>query len=207
MEVWKKPVFHISTLPHTATVPLLTHISAELPAWVEAFVSTDPYGPEERMRLAIRLSRENVVQGTGGPFGAAVFERESGLLVAAGVNLVEDQHNSALHAEMVALMLAEARLGSYTLGAEGMPEHELVTSCEPCAMCFGGVLWSGVTHVVSGAGREDAEALGFDEGPVFPESYAYLEARGVKVTRGVLRAEAVEVLRLYRETGGVLYNP
>ena len=159
------------------------------------------------MELAIRLARENVVQGTGGPFGAAVFERESGVLIAAGVNLVEEQHNSALHGEMVALMLAEARLGSYTLGADGMPEHELVTSCEPCAMCFGALMWSGVTHVVSGAGREDAEALGFDEGPVFPESYAYLEARGITFTHDVLRDEAVEVLRLYRQTGGVLYNP
>lgn len=180
-----------------------------LPGWVADWVNwTATYpDPETRMRLAVGLSRENVVRGTGGPFGAAVFERESGVLVAVGVNQVEEQDNCTLHAETVALMLAQARVGSFTLGAEGMPEHELVTSCEPCAMCLGAVLWSGVTHVRLAAQREDAEAVGFDEGPVFPQSYVYLQERGIAFNRGPLREEARAVLELYRSQGGMLYNP
>ena len=54
--------------------------------------------------------------------------------------------------------------------------------------------------------REDAIALSFDEGPVFPESFAYLEARGVAVVRGVLRKEAAAVLELYQRQGGPIYN-
>ena len=49
-------------------------------------------------------------------------------------------------------------------------------------------------------------SVGFDEGPVFPESYAYLESRGIAVSRQVLREQAADVLRLYQETGGQIYN-
>ena len=108
------------------------------------------------MRLAIALSRENVEHDTGGPFGAAIFERDSGRLVAVGMNSVVRLHNCTLHGEMVAFMMAQRRLGSFTLNAPHLPAHELVTSCEPCAMCLGATLWSGVRRVVFGATREDA---------------------------------------------------
>ncbi|HET9276243.1 MAG TPA: hypothetical protein VFN96_09245, partial [Gemmatimonadales bacterium] len=103
-------------------------------------------------------------------------------------------------------MLAQARVGQFSLAAPGLPAHELVTSCDPCAMCLGAVLWSGVRRVVCGADRDDAARLAFDEGPVFPESYRYLEARGIEIVRGVLREEARAVLELYRESGGEIYN-
>ena len=67
---------------------------------------------EERMRLAIELARQNVLRGTGGPFGAGVFEAQGGRLVAAGVNSVTRLGNSMLHAETLAIMLAQARLGT-----------------------------------------------------------------------------------------------
>jgi tRNA(Arg) A34 adenosine deaminase TadA len=183
-------------------------VTIDLPSWVRDFVDWErSYGDdEERMRLAVELSRENVLRGTGGPFGAAVFEAETGRLAGVGVNSVVRLSNSVLHAETVALMLAEGRAGSYTLGAPGLPPHELVTSCEPCAMCLGAVFWSGVRRVMIGAAREDAEALGFDEGPVFPDSYRYLEERGIAFQRDVLRDEAREVLKLYHGQEGAIYQ-
>jgi tRNA(Arg) A34 adenosine deaminase TadA len=161
---------------------------------------------DDRMGLAIELSRQNVLRGTGGPFGAAVFESDSGALVAVGVNSVVRLRNSTLHAEILALMLAEHRVGTYSLLSAELPTHELVTSCDPCAMCLGAVHWSGVRRLVTGATREDAIALSFDEGPVFPESFAYLEARGVAVVRGVRRKAAAAVLELYKRQGGPIYN-
>jgi tRNA(Arg) A34 adenosine deaminase TadA len=178
------------------------------PDWVDRLVDWErPYtGDEERMRLAIAVSRENVLRQSGGPFGAAIFEREGGRLVAVGMNSVVRLHNSALHGEMVAFMMAQARLASFTLAGPGMPAHELVTSCEPCAMCLGATLWSGVKRLVWGAHRDDARRLSFEEGPVFPESHTYLEARGIEIVRGVLHGEANEVLELYRRNRGVVYN-
>jgi tRNA(Arg) A34 adenosine deaminase TadA len=177
------------------------------PGWVEDVVDfTERSADDEsRMRVAVRLARENVLRATGGPFGAAVFEGATGKLVGVGVNLVVPLNNSTLHAEIVAFMMAQAAVGSYALGVRGPGEHVLYTSCEPCAMCLGATQWSGVKRVVYAATRQDASEL-FDEGPVFPASYEYLEARGIRFTRGVLRAEGRAVLELYRARGGERYN-
>lgn len=161
---------------------------------------------EDRVGLVIDLARENVLRDLGGPFGAAVFEAESGRLVAAGVNRVTAEENSILHAEIMALISAHAALGSHTLGSSELPEHELVSSCDPCAMCLGATLWSGVRRLVCSARREDAMGLGFDEGPVFDESFDYLRDRGIEIERGVSRGEARAVMELYIERGGVVYN-
>ncbi len=186
----------------------LPEVHITYPDWVSSAVDWDRRydSVEDRMRLAIALSRENVLRETGGPFGAAVFESDTGALAAVGMNLVVGRHNSVLHAEMVAIMMAEGRLGSYTLGAASLPRHEIVTSCDPCAMCLGALLWSGVKRLVCGATRQDARLLAFDEGPVFPESYQYLRNRGIEVVQGVLREEAQAVLQLYRDRGGLIYN-
>jgi tRNA(Arg) A34 adenosine deaminase TadA len=162
---------------------------------------------EDRMHLVIELALRNVQEGTGGPFGAAVFETESGRLVAVGVNSVVRLRCSVLHAEVIALARAQKRLGSYTLAAAGMTPHSLYTSCDPCAMCLGAALWAGVKEIVCAAAREDAVSLRFDEGPVFPESYSYLRQRGITIRHGLLREAARDVLELYRRAGGVIYNP
>jgi len=186
----------------------LPAVHVHYPAWVAETIdlkrtyTTD----EERMRVAIAMSRENVQRGTGGPFGAAIFERDSGRLVAVGMNSVVRLNNCTLHGEMVAFMMAQRRIGSFTLSAPGLPEHELFTSCEPCAMCLGATLWSGVKRAVYGAGREDALRLNFEEGPVFPSSYKYLQDRGIEIVRDLLRDEARAVLELYRATNGTIYN-
>lgn len=114
-------------------------LEIELPGWVNEVVDWSSGYPDDEARM-----------------------------VAVGVNCVERLGNAMLHGEVVALMFAQRRVGSFTLGGPA--------------------------------------ALAFDEGPVFPESYAYLERRGLAVERGVLRAEAVAVLSLYRERGGLIYN-
>lgn len=189
--------------------PQATTVAISLPPWAETAVDwprrydTDT----EKMHLAVALSRLNVEHDTGGPFGAAVFELGTGRLVAIGVNSVVRLNCSALHAEVVALMLAEQDRHSFTLSAPGLPRHELITSCEPCAMCLGATLWSGVKRLVCGATREDATRLGFDEGPVFPASYEYLSHAGIAIVREVARDDARAVLEMYRARSGPIYNP
>ena len=183
-------------------------VHLEYPDWVESVVQWDrPYESDaERMRLAIAVSRVNVERGTGGPFGSAIFESETGKLVAVGMNSVVRLNNCMLHGETFAFMMAQQVTRSFTLNSPDLPRHELHTSCEPCAMCLGATLWSGVRRVVYGATREDATVLNFEEGPVFPESYKYLEDRGIEIVRNVLRDEAKAVLELYRSQKGKIYN-
>ena len=179
-----------------------------LPDWVQAYAAG--YRPvvevADRMAFVIGAAAENVARRGGGPFAAAVFEVQSGRLVALGVNLVTAQKLSLLHAEIVALCLAERTLGSYDLGAPGLRDHELVTSTEPCAMCLGAIPWSGVRHVVTGAHDADAREIGFDEGPKVSNWMSALEERGIAVTTGVQRQSARDVLQAYRKAGGEIYN-
>ena len=169
---------------------------------------------EEMMKVAIEMSRRNVKENTGGPFGTAIFEYDSetkkSKLFSVGCNRVVPMNNSTLHGEMVAIQYAQQKKKTFSLAQTGdddttKKEYHLYTSCEPCAMCLGGTLWSGVSKMVCSATKKDAEEIGFNEGPVFPESYAALEKAGVKVCRNVLTKEGAEVLRKYGETG-VIYN-
>jgi tRNA(Arg) A34 adenosine deaminase TadA len=184
-------------------------VAIQLPAWIEAFLSSaasDFRGDEERMRFVIALARRNVEEGTGGPFAAAVFDAE-GRLISPGVNLVVSASCSVLHAEIVALMIAQKILGRYDIGDGGRLRYELFAAAEPCAMCFGAIPWAGVSRLVCGARDEDARGIGFDEGPKLPDWDRHLRTRGIEVVRDVHRQEAVLVLGRYAAAGGVIYNP
>lgn len=179
-----------------------------LPAWIAEYrrgvaaIAT----LEDRMLWVIAAARRNVAEGSGGPFAAAVFASGSGRLVSLGVNLVTTEKLSTLHAEMVAIMVAQRALGTWDLGAAGLPEHELVTSAEPCAMCFGAIPWSGLRRVIAGATDADARAIGFDEGPKVADWRHALEERGIAVQSEVRRAEANAVLADYARGHGIIYN-
>ena len=107
--------------------------------------------------------------------------------------------------------MAQKKLATYTLQLDNpdIPgkkrQFELFTSCEPCAMCLGATLWSGVSRIVCGATKADASAIGFDEGPVYDKSYEHLMQCGVCVTKNVMKDEAADVLKKYGETG-LIYN-
>jgi tRNA(Arg) A34 adenosine deaminase TadA len=183
---------------------------AALPQWLQDETAAPPVclSETERMRYVIELARRNVIEGTGGPFGAAVFERDSGRLLAAGVNRVEALNLSCAHAEVLALSLAQQRRGGYDLGANGTTSHTLVSSAQPCLMCTGAVLWSGVTALTYAATKKDVERLlGFDEGFLPRGWQRRLGRRGITVRGALLRDEARDILRLYRERGGTIYSP
>ncbi len=182
-------------------------IAVELPGWIDDYVAargSDFTTREERMDFTIGLAAENVARGTGGPFGAAVFEAESGKLVAPGVNLVVPASVAVAHAEIIAIALAGRVRGTFDLGAEG--PTELYASTEPCAMCFGSVPWSGVSSLLCAARDEDARAVGFDEGPKLDDWQSALGERDIEVVCDMRRDEAKAVLDHYAESGGLIYN-
>ena len=185
-------------------------IKVTLPDWVIAETDQLPEAIpslEERMRTVIRFSGLNVQHQTGGPFAAGVFEKESGKVIAIGVNRVVPASVSSAHAEIVALSLAQQKLQTFDLGGPDMPEHQLVVNGRPCAMCFGSIPWSGVRSVVIAASGEQIEQLtGFDEGPIHPSWQAELKARGIEVTEDLLAEEACEVFRQFAASDQPVYN-
>lgn len=188
----------------------LTGYRVDLPDWMGAFARRLPDSlpsARERMAVAISLAEQNTRHDTGGPFGALVVSMEEGRVIALGVNRVESQLCSSAHAEIVALSLAQRHMGQWNLAETGHGPMQLVTSCEPCAMCLGAIPWSGVRSVLCGATKADAEAAGFDEG-VRPDDWIEaLERRHIDVRTGMLREQAARVLERYVKSGRTIYNP
>jgi tRNA(Arg) A34 adenosine deaminase TadA len=182
-------------------LPLQIHLT--LPPWVGDIVDLGRayMSDEERVGLAIELSRRNVAGHSGGPFGAAVFDASNGRLIAAGVNRVLPQNCSIAHAEIMALMVAQQRLGQHRINHAG-GRYVLATSAQPCCQCYGATVWAGIDELLIGARAEDVEELTeFDEGPLPNDWIGELERRGIAVRRDILRDRACAVLADYGAVG------
>jgi tRNA(Arg) A34 adenosine deaminase TadA len=181
-------------------LPIQIHLT--LPPWLGEVADTSRryLTDEERVGLAIELSRRNIAHGSGGPFGAAVFDGH-GRLIAAAANRVVPQACSVAHAEMLAYMAAQQRLASFRLNAQG-GRYILATSAQPCCQCYGATVWAGVDELLIGARAEDVEELTeFDEGPLPADWVGELQRRGIVVRRDILRDEARAVLADYGASG------
>jgi tRNA(Arg) A34 adenosine deaminase TadA len=187
-----------------------TGFSLDLPDWAVDELNRMPEvlpSLEARMSAVIKFSRLNFQRGTGGPFAAGIFERDSGRLVVIGVNRVVPFNCSSAHAEVMAISLAQKRLGVYDLGAADLPAQQIVVNWRPCAMCLGAVLWSGVRSlVIAGDGPELEAITGFDEGPVHPQWISELNRRGIEVVNNVLRDEAIESYKEFAASKAFVYN-
>ena len=90
---------------------------------------------KECMLEAIRLSRQNLADGSGGPFGAVVAK--DGKIISSESNKVTSANDPTAHAEIEAIRAACKILNSFSL--EGCV---IYTSCEPCPMCLSAVHWA-----------------------------------------------------------------
>ena len=183
---------------------LYAQVHLTLPAWVHEQVDISrPYvGDDAKVAFAIELSRMNVDAGSGGPFGAAVFNADNDRIVSVGVNRVLPQNCSVAHAETMAYMLAQQRLQRARLNRDldgnAIGRFVLATSAQPCCQCYGATVWAGIDRLLIGARSQDVEALTpFDEGPLPADWVGELERRGIEVLRDIHRDAACDVLRAY----------
>lgn len=116
------------------------------------------------MDIACKEASQGMVAGDGGPFGAVVVKDNK--VVAGGHNAVIASRDSTAHAEIVAIRKAEQVLGTHDLSG-----CELYTTCYPCPMCLGAIMWARIARVYYGCSTEDAAAIGFDD-RVFYEAIA-----------------------------------
>ncbi|NNM50674.1 MAG: nucleoside deaminase [Pseudomonadales bacterium] len=174
-------------------------LDLNLPEWLTEIppVTLDD---ESAMALALQLAERNIQEG-GGPFAALILDAQ-GLLLSAGVNRVRPAGCSLMHAEMVAILLAQLRMHNHDLSGYGA---QLYSTCAPCAMCWGALPWAGIKRLIWSADTQDAEQAGFDEGdkPVHWESA--LLRRGIQVRSGLLPIQGQELLRRYSDQDGAIY--
>lgn len=186
---------------------LQAHVHLTLPVWVHDAVDTTCHypGDEAKVALAIALSRGNLDHGSGGPFGAVLFDADD-RVIAAGVNRVVPHTTSLAHAETMAFMLAQQRLQSPRLNAVLRGPVTLATSSQPCCQCYGATIWAGIDRLLIGARATDVEALTpFDEGPLPEDWVGGLTQRGIHVTCDILREQACAVLAAYGQANGDRY--
>ncbi|NLF25696.1 MAG: nucleoside deaminase [Deltaproteobacteria bacterium] len=177
------------------------------PEWLSSLVAWDRPGftPQLLMKTAIDVAIASAKNG-GGPFGAVLADA-SGKIVEIGWNYVVKSHDSTRHAETHCIRRAQNLLNTHDLGAPGLPELALYSSCSPCVHCFGVIYWSGLKKVLAAATKEDAEAAGFDEGPLTPDMWAAAkERKGIEYTPCFCRdQQALEPFRVFAALNGKLY--
>ena len=94
------------------------------------------------IRRAIALSQHAVEEGNG-PYGALLVHENK--ILIEGWNKTNTLKDKTLHAEMDVLRQAYGALSQSIIS-----KATLYSSTEPCAMCAGGLYWSGVKRVVFG---------------------------------------------------------
>jgi tRNA(Arg) A34 adenosine deaminase TadA len=137
------------------------------------------------MREAIRLSREKMRRGDGGPFGAVVVR--NGKIVGRGWNRVTSANDPTAHAEVTAIREACRKLRTFQLD-----DCELYTSCEPCPMCLSAIYWARLKKVFYANTRKDAAKIEFDDDLIYREVARPISRRLIPM-RQLLRGEALEV--------------
>lgn len=138
-----------------------------------------------------------------GPFLAAIYDAK-GNLIAKAANSVVQKSCSHNHAEMNAIKLAEKKLGTYDLSPYDLSIY--VTS-EPCMMCLGGIMWSGIKAVYYGVPSAMVTKItGFDEG--FKQNwYNEFKKRGITVYGQIEQDVGEKVLKDYVSDGHTVYKP
>ena len=137
------------------------------------------------MREAIRLSREKMRRGDGGPFGAVIVRH--GKIIALGWNRVISANDPTAHAEVSAIRAACRKLKTYRLD-----DCALYASCEPCPMCLAAIYWARIKTVFYANTRRDAARIGFDDDLIYRELARPVSRHKIPMKQ-LLRAEAQKV--------------
>ncbi|RZL49513.1 MAG: nucleoside deaminase [Pedobacter sp.] len=147
---------------------------------------------EKFMRMAIKLSEQNVLQSLGGPFGAVVVK--DGKVIGKSANKVTSSNDPTAHAEVSAIRLACKKLKTFDLSGA-----VVYTSCEPCPMCLGALYWSRVDAIYYGNTKKDAAAINFDDKFIYDELEKPMEERELPIKQ-MLRDEAQQAFKLWEKS-------
>jgi tRNA(Arg) A34 adenosine deaminase TadA len=146
----------------------------------------------EFMREAIALSKYNVENGLGGPFGAVIVK--DGVIIAKSANKVTTTNDPTAHAEVATIRLACQALSAFTL--EGCV---IYTSCEPCPMCLGAIYWARLDKMYYANTKKDAADIGFDDAFIYEEIDLSPENRKLK-SEQIMNKEGLEVFEMWTKS-------
>ncbi len=113
------------------------------------------------MRRALEIGRRN----PEAPFGAVLVDGLSREVVAEGVNRWRE--NPIWHGEIDAINRCAA-----TSPGIDWSQLRLYTTAEPCCMCQGAILWTGIPEVIFGTSIRTLQRMGWNQIDILAEEVA-----------------------------------
>lgn len=153
----------------------------------------------EVMETSIEKARQTMRRGEGGPFGAAVLDK-NGCVVSVSSNTVLKDHDPTAHAEINAI-----REACKTLGTHDLSGCVLLATGYPCPMCLSAIIWANIQTVYYGCTPQDADHIGFRDDFIYDyirrkhKDFELLEMKELD------RAACLELFHEYHETAREMY--
>lgn len=144
---------------------------------------------EKFMKRAIELSVSAVEKGNE-PFGAVLVRDNE--IVFENENQIYTRNDPTFHAEAGLI-----RRFCEEKGITDLSDYTLYSSCEPCFMCCGAMVWAKLGKLVYGASDIDLCNLLGVEGSECSKIVFEKSGADIEVEAGILRDEALKVLRDY----------
>lgn len=113
------------------------------------------------MQQAIEEAVKGINEQAGGPFGAAIVDKE-GNIIATGHNEVLKTNDPTAHAEVNAI-----RKACQLLNTKDLSNYIIYSTCEPCPMCLSAIIWANIKTMYYGSTRYDAEKIGFKDNIIY----------------------------------------
>jgi tRNA(adenine34) deaminase len=135
----------------------------------------------------MRVALEEAKKGDS-PYGAVIVK--DGEIVAVAHNTVKRDRDPSAHAEMNAIRMLTSKLKHPSL--EG---YKIYTTGEPCPMCATASVWSGISEIIYGASIQDLMDVKQSQIDISCEEVIAKSFRNIRVTRGVLKEECMELFR------------
>jgi tRNA(Arg) A34 adenosine deaminase TadA len=141
------------------------------------------------MAEAIRLSKLAMEHGNE-PFGAVLVK--NGEIVETNENQIYSKMDPTEHAELGLIRKFCKKTGIYRL-----QEYTLYTSCEPCFMCSGAMVWTKLGRLVYAVSNIQLEAIMNKKGSECSRITFAHSNHKPEVTGGILKEESLQILEDY----------
>lgn len=157
----------------------------------------------QKIMLGVYEKTSDGVKQGKGPFYAEIYDKNEKLIAASSNSVVED-NCSIYHAEVNTLKKAHSYYKQYNLAPKDLT---IYVNAEPCIMCAGAIMWSGVKTVYFGVPSKSVEKItGFDEG-FKPNWINEFKKRGITVYGNIEQQAGERILQDYVNSGKEIYKP
>lgn len=151
------------------------------------------------MEKAIAQAKKTMNENVGGPFGAAIIDKD-GKIISVTSNSVLKDHDPTAHAEMNAIRDAGIKLGTHDLTG-----CTLVTTAYPCPMCLSAIIWANIKHVIYGCRPKDADDIGFRDDFIYKFIRDEHPDKNILIVDEKFRDECLLLFKEYQKKEKTLY--